>query len=197
MNIPWVQCALMKHLNRVCLSGLLSLAACQTAPTGPKVMALPGTTRDYVGFQADDLTCRETARQQTGGETPADAATATTVTGSLVGASLGAATGAAISGGDGASTGAGAGVGLLGGTLIGSAKANPSATAVQAAYDQAYVQCMYGHGHQVPVAAHPITAAHNQPAPIALDRSLPLPPRSEATEEPLALPPRGSKAVTR
>lgn len=179
--------------KRLALLGPLALIACASPPAGPRVMALPGTTTNYQTFQTDDALCRQSARQQSGGDTPAETATSTTATGGLVGASLGAATGAAISGGAGSSTAAGAGVGLLGGTLMGQANAAPSAGAVQAAYDQAYSQCMYGHGHQIPLSANPLVPASAAGKPVDPDLSLPLPPRFEAEDTPLALPPRSKK----
>ena len=47
------------------LAGLLG--ACAYMPTGPSVMALPGTGKSFDQFRADDANCRQYAFQQSGG----------------------------------------------------------------------------------------------------------------------------------
>jgi hypothetical protein len=51
------------------------VAGCAHAPTGPDVMALPGTSKSLEQFQADDSACRQMAGQEIerskGGEVPA------------------------------------------------------------------------------------------------------------------------------
>ncbi|KRT73262.1 MAG: hypothetical protein XU13_C0015G0046, partial [Candidatus Rokubacteria bacterium CSP1-6] len=42
------------------------LTACATVPTGPSVMVLPGSGKNFEQFQADDAVCRQWAAQQTG-----------------------------------------------------------------------------------------------------------------------------------
>src|SRR5260370_37342968 len=93
----------------------LLVAACATVPTGPSVMVLPGTGKNFEQFQADDAVCRQWAAQQTG-TTPQRAATESTVSGAAIGTAVGAAAGAAIGAAAGSTaTGSagGAGVGLL------------------------------------------------------------------------------------
>ncbi|MBN3773632.1 hypothetical protein G3N93_29240, partial [Burkholderia sp. Se-20378] len=41
--------------------------ACAYMPTGPSVMALPGTGKSFDQFRADDANCRQYAFQQSGG----------------------------------------------------------------------------------------------------------------------------------
>ena len=147
----------MKSVSRlVVLASVASLAAgCATYPTGPSVTALPGTQSTFDQFQADDLNCRLYARQAAG-LPPEQAATNSAVNSATVGTMVGAAAGALLgAAGGNAGTGAalGAGTGLLFGSAIGSETAAQSGRSAQEMLDQAYVQCMYGKGHQVPVPA--------------------------------------------
>ena len=43
------------------------LGACAYLPTGPSVMALPGTGKSFDQFRADDGSCRQYAFEQSGG----------------------------------------------------------------------------------------------------------------------------------
>ncbi|BCB28597.1 hypothetical protein SKTS_34830 [Sulfurimicrobium lacus] len=129
-------------------TALLFLAGCATIPNGPSIMALPGSGKNFDQFRADDLMCRQYATQAIGGMTPNQAATDSAVRSAAVGTVVGAAAGAAIGGNRGA--GVGAGTGLLMGSVAGAADA--SSYGAQRRYDNAYIQCMYGHGHRVPVS---------------------------------------------
>lgn len=139
---PALRCAL--------LCAPLALGACVVMPTGPSMMALPGTGRGFEEFRADDNDCRQFAGSQIGGTTAEQAAVDSGVRSAVVGSAVGAAAGAAIDGSSGAAVGAG--VGLLFGSLAGSGAANASAYSLQRRYDMAYVQCMYAKGHKVPVS---------------------------------------------
>lgn len=127
--------------------GLLS--ACAVVPTGPSVMALPGSGKTFDQFRADDGNCRQFAFQQVGGVSANQASTASAIGSAAVGTALGAAAGAAFNGGSGAAVGAG--VGLLAGSMFGANAAQGSAYDVQRRYDYAYMQCMYAAGDKVPV----------------------------------------------
>ena len=133
------------------LSGLMLLSACTTMPTGPSVMALPGTGKNFDQFRVDDGDCKQYASYQVGGTTANQASTNAGLRSAAVGTAVGAVAGAAIGGHEGA--GAGAGVGLLMGSMAGAGAADSSAYGSQQHYDNAYVQCMYAKGHRVPVAA--------------------------------------------
>ena len=136
------------------VSAALLFSACASVPTGPSIVVLPGQGRAFEQFQADDLSCREWARQQTGVE-PGRASTRSTISGAAIGTLLGAAAGAALgaaAGSPGTGAAAGAGVGLLGGTAVGASNAAPASGSLQRRYDGAYMQCMYAKGHQIPVA---------------------------------------------
>jgi hypothetical protein len=142
---------------------LFGLAACATAPTGPSIAVLPGSTKSFDEFRYDDGTCRQYAHEQVAGLTPDRAAEQSGVRSAAVGALLGAAAGAAIDGHSGA--GVGAGVGLLCGGLAGTAAANQSAYDAQRRYDIGYQQCMYSKGHRVPVSGRYAPSVTSAPTP--------------------------------
>ncbi len=126
------------------------LAACISLPSGPNVMALPGSGKSFEQFRHDDYDCRRYAYEQIGGLTPRQSAQSSGVQSAAVGAGLGAAAGATIAGGEDAAIGAGAG--LLAGGLAGSGTASTSAYINQHRYDMSYIQCMYAKGHRVPIS---------------------------------------------
>ena len=133
------------------LSGLALLTGCATYPTGPSVMALPGSGRDFNQFQIDDAECRRFAEFQIGGKTATQASHGAMAGSAALGAAVGAVAGAAI-GGSSRGAAVGAGTGVLMGTATGSDAAQRSAHASQRAYDNAYIQCMYAKGNKVPVS---------------------------------------------
>jgi hypothetical protein len=131
------------------LLALISLAACTSMPTGPSMMALPGSGRSFDQFRNDDYSCRQFAYEQVGGITPNQASVTSGAGSAALGAGLGAAAGAALGGGQGAAIGAG--TGLLAGGLAGTNTARTSGDISQQRYDMGYIQCMYAKGHRVPV----------------------------------------------
>jgi hypothetical protein len=149
----------MKTSLRVLAAGTaLSLAGCVTVPAGPMVMVLPGTGKSFDQFQADNFACQQFAQASLGlnappGQQVADpagvnAAAATALIGAAAGAAIGAVTGNA-----GAGAAIGAGSGLLVGSAGGASAAGYNNFTVQRRYDNAYVQCMYAKGNQIPVRA--------------------------------------------
>jgi hypothetical protein len=141
----------MRFLLKISVFALPWLvAACTTMPSGPNVMALPGTNKSFDQFRADDMTCRNYALETIGGVTPSEAATQSGVGSAIVGTAVGAAAGAAFGGQQGAAVGAG--TGLLVGGLAGTQTAQVSGYGLQQRYDFGYIQCMYAKGHQVPVS---------------------------------------------
>jgi hypothetical protein len=177
----------MKISGRAGLAGAaaLFLGACASIPTGPSVMVLPGTGKNFDQFQMDDALCRQWAAQQTG-TTTERVSTGSTVTGAAIGTALGAAAGAAIgaaAGSPGTGAAVGAGTGLLGGTAVGASRGYSAQTSVQRRYDVAYMQCMYARGNQIPVArgSQPYTSAPSAAPP-------PPPPPPPATR-PADVPP--------
>lgn len=143
----------MKSITKtvVTASALLLLAGCASVPTGPSVMALPGTGRSFEQFRMHDVECRRHALHQIGGADANQAATDAGVRSAVVGTAVGAVAGAAIGGRDAA--GVGAGTGLLVGSIAGTGAAQSSGWASQGHYDNAYIQCMYAKGERVPVPA--------------------------------------------
>jgi len=147
----------MSKLLRVSpLLALLVLGACTTIPTGPSVMALPGTGKSFDQFRADDADCRQFALGQAGGATANEAAVDSGVKSAAVGAAVGALAGAAMGGRQGA--GVGAGVGLLAGSAAGANAGHASGYGAQRRYDNAYIQCMYAKGDRVPVSGQMMSA---------------------------------------
>jgi hypothetical protein len=149
----------------IALLGSLALGACAVAPpTGPSAMALPGKDKPFAAFQEDDATCRQYASAQIG-VSPSEAATQSAIGSAALGTAIGAAAGAALgaaAGNPGLGAAAGAGAGLLGGTAVGANAGAVSGRSMQARYDMAYMQCMYGHGNSVPTTT-PATVSY--PAP--------------------------------
>ena len=129
----------------------LLLAGCVSMPSGPAVMALPGSNKNFDQFRADDMSCRQYANNQVGGETPERAQAESAAKSAAIGTLIGALVGAAAGGHNGAAEGAG--VGLLFGGIAGAGAGNASGYNLQQRYDSAYVQCMYVSGHKVPSAA--------------------------------------------
>ncbi|MCL4802115.1 MAG: hypothetical protein KJ025_21160 [Burkholderiales bacterium] len=132
------------------LAVLLGVAGCATVPTGPSVLVLPGSSKSFEEFRADEQACRQYAHEQIGGATAQQAATESAVRSAAVGTAIGAAAGALIGGRDGAAVGAG--TGLIFGSAAGAGYADYSGASAQQRYDHAYQQCMYLKGNKVPVA---------------------------------------------
>ena len=132
-------------------SAVLVLAACTTMPTGPAVMVLPGTGKNFDQFRVDDLDCRQYASAQVGGTSPDGAAENSGIKSAAVGTAIGAAAGAIVGGQRGAASGAGAGL-IIGGAT-GAGAASGSQRTLQQRYDIGYQQCMYAKGHRIPSAS--------------------------------------------
>lgn len=150
------------------LLAVLALTGCASVPTGPNVMALPGTGRSFDDFQSDDRRCRDYAFLQIGGSAREQAANNEAVRNAAVGTAIGALAGAALGGRHGA--GMGAGMGLVIGSASGAEASHRVVSGSQRQYDNAYVQCMYAQGHRVPVSGayvneKPLPAADSIPPP--------------------------------
>jgi hypothetical protein len=149
---------MVKILRFSALAAISSLAACASIPTGPSMMALPGSGRSFEQFRYDDYYCRQFAYEQIGGTTPNRASISSSAASAVVGAGVGAAAGAAFGGGRGAAIGTG--TGLVAGSLAGTHTARASGYASQQRYDTGYVQCMYGKGHRVPVSGQIVSSPY-------------------------------------
>ena len=113
------------------ISGILLVGGCATVPTGPSVMALPGAGKSFEQFRADDGECRRYAFRAIDGINAGKAANENSLR----------------------DAGVGAGTGLIVGSMSGAETGERSSYGDQRDYDHAYVQCMYGKGHRVPVSA--------------------------------------------
>ncbi len=150
------------------VAAVLLLAACAGVPSGPSVLVLPGTGKNFDTFRVDDADCRQYASTQLGGSTPNLAASESVAKSAALGTVVGAAAGAAIGGHN--SAGVGAGTGLAMGALAGTEAGNTSAYGVQQRYDFAFMQCMYAKGHKIPVSGRfesqrPLAPAAYAPPP--------------------------------
>lgn len=156
----------MTRLHRMAPLAAALLAGCASFPSGPSMLALPGTGATFEQFRADDFVCQGYAAQLTGSQSPQQAASASGVNTAVAGTAVGAAAGAMIgaaSGDAGAGAAIGAGSGLLVGSAAGAESYALGGYTQQERYDNAYIQCMYAKGHQVPVPAS--VAAQRAAAP--------------------------------
>ena len=132
---------------------VMLFVGCASVPLGPSVTVMPTPGKPLQMFQAEDRECREWALQQIGGQEAVDAANQRSAGHAIIGTLIGAAAGALIGGGVdqvGAGAAIGAGAGLVGGVASGASSAAQSSSAIQQLYDNAYLQCMYAKGNQVP-----------------------------------------------
>jgi len=145
------------------------LSGCAQTPLGPTVQVMPGPGKSFEAFQTDQLTCRTYAADQVKGQAEASnqravgAALLTTVLSAGLGAAVGSGWGAA-----GAGAGVGAAAGAAGGTAIGADMSASDQYGIQVQYDNAFSQCMYSKGEQVPGFSAPVTASlPPSPSPVA------------------------------
>jgi hypothetical protein len=161
-------------LSRYSIAALaLVLGGCASYPIGPSVTALPGSGATFDKFRIDDLNCQQYAQQASGasaGQAAQKGALDSAVVGTAVGAAAGAMIGAA-SGNPGAGAAIGGGSGLLLGSVAGTDAYGISGSRAQERYDTAYIQCMYGNGHQVPVPANVAAALSAAAGPQAQPRT--------------------------
>ncbi len=130
---------------------LAMLVGCAETPMGPTIPVMPGPNKPFDAFQTDQLVCKNYAEQQVQGQ--AENANNRAVGGAVLGTVLGAGLGAAVGGaygnaGAGAAIGAASGVGV--GTLYGADASTRAQWSIQQQYDNAFAQCMYSKGNQVP-----------------------------------------------
>jgi hypothetical protein len=181
----------MKKTIALVLLVSLFASACASVPSGPSVMVLPGSGKDFGQFQTDDTDCRQFALQQVG-ETVNESGAKNTAAGAALGTVIGAALGAAIGAAAGSpATGAavGAGAGLFGGTAVGAGNAQTAQVSTQRRYDSSYIQCMYARGNQVPVARGSMPAYHQPPAAAAPPPPPPPPPAGTTPTPGYVIPP--------
>lgn len=163
-----------KMLRFAPLAALLMLGACAAIPSGPSVMALPGTGRSFDQFRDADADCRRFAFDQIGGMAANQAAIDSGAQSVVLGTALGALAGAAINGQHGA--GVGAGLGLLLGSAASLETGQAATYDSQRRYDNAYIQCMYAKGDRVPVAGARVSGPTGNASPRPSSHPLPPPP---------------------
>lgn len=149
------------------LSLLLALGGCVTVPGGPSVNVLPAPGKSFEAFQREDATCRQWAERQLGAPTQ-EAVDQKVATGAVAGTAVGAGVGAALgsaSGHAGAGALIGAASGLLLGTAVGSDSGQIYGREAQRRYDNAYLQCMYAYGNQIPGRTRAAVAQTVAPPP--------------------------------
>jgi hypothetical protein len=168
---------------------ILTLAGCATLPTGPSVRVLPGDSKTFEQFQADDAVCRQWAAQSVGitaegtiNKNIAGSATVGTFLGAAAGALIGAAAGDPAAG-----AAVGAGSGLLLGTASGASAGQVYGGEAQRMYDNTYVQCMYAKGNLVPGTGRYYRARRIPPPPPDTDT---VPPDYVPENTPPSPPPR-------
>jgi hypothetical protein len=166
------------------------LAACAAPmPSGPAVMVLPGSGKNFDQFRFDDYECRQYASSQIEGKTPDQASSDAGGRSAALGAAVGGLAGAAL-GGNARGAVAGAALGTAGGALAGTGAGAQSGRTLQQRYDVGYQQCMYAKGHQIPMASRYDRSSRPAPAPAAARPSVPPPPPpSSGTPPP---PPSGT-----
>lgn len=153
----------MRFLN-VSLAGATTLAVvsgCAAPPMGPTVNVMPAPNEPFEVFEQDQTVCKQYAGQQIAGQ--AQAANQQAVGTAVVGTLLGAGLGAAVGGGRGAAVGASSGA--IVGTGVGAGTSQGAQGGIQAQYDNAYAECMYAKGDQVPGFAPPQPAPAPPPSP--------------------------------
>lgn len=143
------------------VSVALLLGSCASQPMGPTVQVLPAPNKPFQMFQQDQTDCKSYAQSQVAGQ--AEAANDKAVGSALLGAALGAGLGAAVGGGRGAGVGAAGGAVI--GTDVGAAGSNHANYSIQQQYNNAYTQCMYSKGNQVPGVAPAVVSPVYQPPP--------------------------------
>lgn len=128
---------------------VLFLSACATQPLGPTVQVMPGATKPFEIFQDDQVACKKYADEQVAGQ--ADAQNKKAIGTAAIGTALGGLLGAAVGGNQGA--GVGGATGAIAGTGVAANGVNSGQMSIQDQYNNAYLQCMYSKGNQVPGAA--------------------------------------------
>jgi len=151
------------------LAGVGLLAGCAMQPVGPTVSVFPAPYKPFEVFQRDQDECADYASRTVAGG--AEAANGRALGTAAIGTALGLALGAATGDGRAASFGAAGGAAV--GTAIGADQSDRANFSLQRRYDNAYAQCMYAHGNQVPGFERP----YGPPPPPPNSPSPPPPPR--------------------
>ena len=155
----------------VAMASLSLIGGCATAPLGPMVQVVPPPGKPLDLFQQEVQECKKWAFDQMGGQAAVDDANQRAVVKGVFGTLLGTAAGVVLGAGvgnAGAGAGIGAGAGMVGGAGAGAASSANSTLTLQQLYDNAFVQCMYAKGNQVPGAMPAVQAAPAEVAPTSM-----------------------------
>jgi len=137
----------------------LSMVGCGQAPIGPTVQVMPAPGKPLDMYQQEFMKCKQYAFDMIGGQSAVDQVNNQAVTKTLIGVSVGAlagaATGQAVEGNAGPGAQVGAAGGLVAGTGVAAADTANANMTLQQMYDNAFSQCMYSKGNQVPGMAQP------------------------------------------
>ncbi len=193
------------NLRGTLLAGAAALAAagCAQMPTGPAIPAMPGTGKSVDAYQQDTVACQQYAQAVLGNGAAPQSVNDRAALGAVGTTAIGAGTGAIIGsatnqGGQGAAIGAG--IGLLIGAINAANASSATQWQLQQQYDDAYLQCMWSRGNQVPVRMSqrarmmPPPAAGGYPAYPPPNTPPPFPPPGTpppAVPPPDTPPPRG------
>lgn len=128
-----------------------ALMGCAATPLGPTVSVMPGHGKSFDAFQSDQANCKGFAANQVKGQADAanQRAVGTAVLSTLLTAGLGAAVGGAANDA-GAGAAVGSALGAAGGAAFGAGNTSNDQMNIQQQYDNAFSQCMYAKGEQVP-----------------------------------------------
>lgn len=168
---------------------LLGLSACATVPNGPSVLVLQGSTKTFEEFRRDEIVCRDYALQQIGGKSVGKTNDETTLKNAAIGTVVGTVAGAAIGKSEGAAVGAG--LGLIFGTASGAENGRQARVDSQTMYDNAFIQCMYGSGHRVPMSSSLMPSQERSDLQKPTTSSTPPPPPPPPATPPAPTPTSG------
>ena len=155
--------AMYSHRRAATFGGLgmlMLLSACAQTPMGPTVPVMPAPGKSLEAFQMDQGQCKLFADQAVAGQ--AQNANLRGLGTAALTTALGAGLGGAIGGGRGA--GIGAAGGALGGAGFGGMTSSREQLSIQEQYNNAFAQCMYTRGNQVP-GMGPVMAQPPPPPP--------------------------------
>jgi hypothetical protein len=112
---------MLKRTSVLALAGVVLLAGCAASmPSGPNVMVLPGTGKNFDQFRLDDMDCRGFAQSGLNGATTESVSTESGVRTAALG------------------------------TVLGAGQGQGSSATLQRRYDTSYQQCMYAKGNKIP-----------------------------------------------
>jgi hypothetical protein len=162
----------MRSVKSIVISGaVMLLAGCAVQPTGPSIRVLPAPYKPFEVYQHDVDECEGYASDRTRGA--AERANNRAVGAAVIGTALGLGIGAAT--GDGHAAAAGAAIGGAAGTAVGASESDQANYGLQRRYDNAFAECMYARGNQVPGYYGP--AGPPPPPPPGRQPPPPPPPR--------------------